>query len=261
MLYHLLLPKQLPSEWLCTEAELLSLLDTIRSGQRYPQHRTCCLSRLPPPRYFLPATSSRGCAASVRRPIFHRSLAFHAEQGTAPLTLCGMRSGSPSDTPSLRPYGQVYPGAGKVGGKSRTKGQAHPSARLLFSASGRCDRAGVFSHSGAQCGGPRSLWTGGGSKLWGGGRPSGAGSPVGAHGGVPPGALPGAGPGPAETLRALRRPSGPASPGGRVQKGPRRWCVPNAAPSRGICAGKHTSLGATFTILLRAGLAGLGADS
>lgn len=41
----------------------------------------------------------------------------------------------------------------------------------------------------------------------------------------------------------------------------RRAFLPNGAPSRRICAGKHTSLGATFMILLRTGLAGLGADS
>lgn len=38
-------------------------------------------------------------------------------------------------------------------------------------------------------------------------------------------------------------------------------CIPNPAPSHRICAGKHASLGATFMILLRSGLAGLGSDS
>lgn len=95
LLYHLLLPKQLPSEWLCTEAELLSLLDTIRSGQRSPQHRTCCLSRLPPPRYFLLATSSQGSAASVRRPIFHSLLAIHTERQRGHFISCGTQSEIP----------------------------------------------------------------------------------------------------------------------------------------------------------------------
>lgn len=113
----------------------------------------------------------------------------------------------------------------------------------------------VVFHSGAQCGGPRSPWTGGGSRRWGGRRPSGPGSPGGHTAGSHLELRQEPAPPPAP---ALRRPSGP---GGRAQKAPRRWCVPNAAPSRGICAGKHTSLGATFTILLRAGLAGLGADS
>jgi len=95
LLYHLLLPKQLPSEWLCTEAELLSLLDTIRSGQHSPQHRTWCLSRLPPPRYFLLATSSQDSAASVRRPIFLTFPAIHTTQRRAHFTSCRMQSEIP----------------------------------------------------------------------------------------------------------------------------------------------------------------------
>lgn len=51
------------------------------------------------------------------------------------------------------------------------------------------------------------------------------------------------------------RPPGPAG------TAPPSRCISKAAPSCCICTGKHTSLGATFMILLQAGLAGLGADS
>jgi len=95
ILYHLLSPKQLSSEWLCTEAELLSLLDTIRSGQHSPQAPNLLPVIAPPILIFLTGHQlpRQSCICQEAHFLY---FAYYSHQGVmCTFDLCRMQSEIP----------------------------------------------------------------------------------------------------------------------------------------------------------------------
>lgn len=140
----------------------------------------------------------------------------------------------------------IWPGLcwSRKGRGEKAEQKAHLSAWLLSSALGHCGRAGGASgRSPVRTGGAASAAAGGGR----------AEPPLGGTRRDPAGSLARSWPQPC--------PAGTLGPGGPRTKGPEALVRSQRRSFPRHLRGKHTALGATFTILLRAGLAGLGADS